>query len=513
MDRINLKYASLLIFLFTLGGNLAAQSFVDFDIDSEITEVQPMTGIVFWPGNSFINTDAVALEYSYMDFSKVVTGKDEYDWSEVDDLLDKMAARNHQGILRFRFSYPGRTTTVPQYIKDLPDYEETEGLSEGKTTYFPDWSNEELKSFTLNFFKAYAERYDKDPRLAYVQVGFGLWAEYHIYSGPLEIGKTFPSKEFQKEFFNVLDESFEDTYWSISIDAANGTYSPFEAEPELKDITFGLFDDSFMHQGHSGYNTRSWNFFDRDRYQIAPAGGEFNYYTNYDQANVLNPDVGAHGQPFEIHAQNFHISYMIGNDQAKYQSIERIKEASMACGYKFKVLSFKSMADSSTVEITNLGIAPLYIDAYPTVDSIRSTESLKLLQPGEVKTFTISSGSDNPTFSIESDDILETQEIQFFGTLNDYEPYTQPSSIEEAQVTFSKVFPTVTDTGLINIQFESGNLFDVNVFNAEGKEVLQKTLRNDSKLNLAAYGSGMYFIRIRNEAGNIDTFKIIVSGN
>ena len=67
---------------------------------------------------------------------------------------------------------------------------------------------------------------------------------------------------------------------------------------------FGLFDDSFMHSTHGGYNTTCWNFFDRDRYQISPAGGEFSYYSNFDQANVLNPDVGAYGVPYEIFAQN-----------------------------------------------------------------------------------------------------------------------------------------------------------------------------------------------------------------
>ena len=45
-----------------------------------------------------------------------------------------------------------------------------------------------------------AEKYKNDPRLAFIQTGFGLWSEYHIYDGPFELGKTFPSKDFQDSF-------------------------------------------------------------------------------------------------------------------------------------------------------------------------------------------------------------------------------------------------------------------------------------------------------------------------
>ena len=231
--------------LFALLVSTAAKSqdnFVDIRIDTLITQVQPMTGIVFWQGQyTEVGAEAISMEFSYMLYNDVVSDSGVYNWDVVDDKLADIASRRHQAIFRFRYVYPGYETAVPDYIKQLDDYHETEGISEGKTTWFPDWTHAELQRFTLEFYTKFAERYDNDPRLAFIQVGFGLWAEYHIYDGPFELGVTFPSKEFQEDFFRHLDTTFVLTPFSCSIDAADDTYSPFEENPELLNIHFLTF--------------------------------------------------------------------------------------------------------------------------------------------------------------------------------------------------------------------------------------------------------------------------------
>jgi hypothetical protein len=107
---------------------------------------------------------------------------------------------------------------------------------------------------------------------------------------------------------------------------------------------------------------------------------------------------------------------MIGNDQPGYQTMERIKEASMAAGYKFKINSIRTWADSSVFEIMNYGVAPFYYDAYVAVDGVRSSTSLKLLGPGETIDCGVSAGAKDAEISIESDKLVEGQEIQFMGT-------------------------------------------------------------------------------------------------
>ena len=351
-------------------------------LQSEIKNVQPMTGIVLWNTHGSVRTDKIQLEYSYMLYNEVCKEKDVYDWTPMDRLLEQVASRGHQLVVRFRYTYVGQQCAVPDYIKEWPGYEETAGKSEGRTTYFPDWRCEELQRFHLDFHKRFAERYDNDPRLAFVQTGFGLWAEYHIYDGPCVMGKTFPSKDFQTTFYHEMDKYFKNTTWSISIDAADGYYSPLEANPELLNIRFGNFDDSFMHETHDEYNRDCWLFFGDDRYKIAPRGGEFSYYSDYDQQHCLDK-AGMYGRTFESQVEEYHMTYILGNDQPGYQGMDRIKEASMSMGYRFEIRDFRVKGDEAGVLISNTGVAPIYRDAYVEVGGVKGDYSLRNLMPGE----------------------------------------------------------------------------------------------------------------------------------
>lgn len=378
---------------------------------SSFTNVQPMTGIVVWDGNPNADSGAHTLEYSYMLFEDVVAEKGVYDWTVVENKLNDIASRNHQAIIRFRYAYVGQQTSVPKYIKDLPDYSETMGVSEGKDTWFPDWSHQELKDFTLEFYEKFAERYDDDNRLAFLQVGFGLWGEYHIYDGPFVLGKTFPSKEFQTTFFNTMDGLFKNLHWSVSIDAEDTHVTPLRENPSLLELSFGLFDDSFMAEEHANVNEPRFDFFGKDRYQTSPVGGEFNYYTAYDQQNVLSPN-GPHGESYESFINRFHTTYMIGNDQYKYQSVERIKEASIHTGYKFEVTGFVKTNGVSRITVKNIGTAPIYYDAYLSINGHKSTTSLKTLMPNQEKEFTIDYDGDED-LTITCNRLLSGQTIDF----------------------------------------------------------------------------------------------------
>jgi hypothetical protein len=504
--------ALILLIQFLASGLYSQGDFTNVSLDNTITEVQPMTGIVFWDDSGNNSSEAISLEYSYMAFDKVIEDSASYNWDYVESKLDDIASRNHQAIFRFRYIYPGKETTIPQYILDRDDYTELIAKSEGKDTYFADWTCEELRRFTIEFYTKFAERYDNDPRLAFVQVGFGLWAEYHIYDGPNEIGKQFPSKEFQEEFFFHLDTSFKETPWNISIDAADDYYTPFEAKPELKNIKFGLFDDSFMHSSHSGYNTTCWNFFGRERYKTSPAGGEFSYYSDYDQEHVLDYPDGPYGKPYEYYANDFHITYMIGNDQPDYQTTARIKEASMASGYKFKIVSLKTTSDSSVFEILNYGVAPIYYDAYVAVDGIRSKESLKLLAPGETKTYSVSAGAENAEITIECDRLVDGQEIQFYGTQELPEKPSINIIIEDNQSGTILLYPNSINKG--DMVYLKGNekseSIQYAVYSYLGKIELSGVFNTQLRaISTQSLNSGLYLFKIV-QNNKIQTSSLII---
>lgn len=394
---------------------LSASDFRPVALVSQITDVQPMTGIVLWSTNSAVKTAPIQLEYSYLTYAQVVSQKGRYNWAPVEALLDAVSKRGHQAVLRWHDMYVGKPTGVPAYIKALPDYHETHGKSEKQPTDFPDWSNAELRRFTVEFFTRFAEKYDRDPRLAFVQVGFGLWAEYHIYDGPMKLGKTFPSRAFQSEFARHLGGTFQQTPWMISVDAA-GDQAPYASDPTLLDLPFGVFDDSFNHARHAVENEPNWNTLRRDRWKIAPGGGEFSFFKKVDQSKALAPK-GPHGISFEIQAARYHVSFIIGDAQPRFQPAKRIRAAGLACGYRFRVTKFVASDMAAQVEIVNEGIAPFYYDAFPALNGVRSQTSLKGLLPGERRVFEMAAGGSAPKLTLECDRLVPGQRIGYVADL------------------------------------------------------------------------------------------------
>ena len=386
-------------------------------LKSQITHVQPMTGIVLWNTSSAVKKEYVQLEFSYMLYSDVCKEKDVYDWTPMDKLLEQVASRGHQAVVRFRYTYPGYDPgAVPEYIKQWEGYEATHAKSEGRMTEFPDWRCEELQRFHMEFHRLFAERYDKDPRLAFVETGFGLWAEYHIYDGPCIIGKTFPSHDFQAQFLPKMDEWFKDTPWLISIDASDIKYAPFRKQKDLLNLNFGNFDDSFMCEDWDGYNWGCWRFFGEDRYKKAPAGGEFSYYTSYEKKHALDP-AGMYGRVFEDVVAKVHMTFIIGNDQPGKQTPERIAEAAMSMGYRFEIRDFV-IGENARILIANVGVAPIYRDAFVELDGVKGELNLRTLMPGEEAWITFPHATLASVPHIVCDHLVEGQEIQYQADIN-----------------------------------------------------------------------------------------------
>ncbi len=374
-------------------------------LSRQITSVQPMTGIVMWEGSKNSTTDAIQLEYSYMRYGDVVKSRGEYDWTPVERKLEASAGRRHQAVLRFWDTYPGRPSAVPDYIKALPGYRDVVAASEGRDTGFPDWAHPEYQRFVLEFYERFAARYDRDPRLAFLETGFGLWAEYHVYSGPEVPGETFPSLEFQARFFRHLASVFRETPWMISQDAHVAKRSPFASQPDLLTLAFGIFDDSFHLAWNPGYNQTGWTFFGRDRHLRSPAGGEI-LFPNRERSDLV-------ADRWPVEARNFGITFMIAEQWPRWIGMDRIRELGLACGYRFRITTFEAGASASRVTVENTGVAPIYHDAYVAVNGVRAPESLKLLAPGQRRQFTVASGGAAPVLTIEADRLVPGQTIGF----------------------------------------------------------------------------------------------------
>ena len=372
-----------------------------------------LKGIVLWVDQARDHPElrnAGSLEFAYLTPDSVVRGANadgtiRYDWSPLERLLDDIASRGDQAILRFRYEYPGEksengvkgATGVPRHVKALPGYRETFSPNPGGDgpTWYADWSHPGLRDFTLRFYADFADRYDRDPRLAFLEVGFGHWSEYHISGTPVRLGQNFPSPEFQAQLMRLLDGKLKETPWCVSIDAAQKKYANLAHDPALSALGFGLFDDSFMHKEHdlaqgNGYNERCWRAFGTDRWRRAPCGGEISYYSSRDQHQFLDPK-GLYGVTWEQAAAKYHMTFVIANDSVdgKFATPERLAEAAAHCGYAFRLVRAATEDNALVVEIANDGVAPVYHDVRPSLDGVMADASLRGLAPGETRTFRI----------------------------------------------------------------------------------------------------------------------------
>ena len=114
-----------------------------------------------------------------------------------------------------------------------------------------------------------------------------------------------------------------------------------------------------------------------------------------------------------VEARNFGVTFMICEQWLRHTTIDRIKEHGLACGYKFRVTAFEANANESRVTVANTGVAPIYYDAFVTINGVRAKESLKYLLPGETRLYKVKSGGESPQLTIECDRLVAGQRIEF----------------------------------------------------------------------------------------------------
>lgn len=94
-------------------------------------------------------------------------------------------------------------------------------------------------------------------------------------------------------------------------------------------------------------------------------------------------------------------------------------------GYEFKVLAYHhdTQTQSARVVVKNTGVAPAYYDMYVAVGGRRATESLRKLQPGKTESYFVSGVGTAGEVSIECDQLLPGQRIQYTAHTTGNEPF------------------------------------------------------------------------------------------
>jgi len=230
--------------------------------------------------------DFPGLNHLYLRFDWGDIEKEEgvLDWSYIDSIMDEWGAKD------YRFSFRICTDEVgsePESIKyATPKWVYDAGankfdLPDGRIE--PDFGDPIFLEKLENFMRAYGEKYNKDPRIEFIDIGtFGEWGEGHIFWGT---NKMYPAEVIKKHIL-LHAKYFPDKYILLNDDMVGHRATlPEEDKQDImeyaKTLGCGARDDSInvkMYCEPFGYDSiRSPKFFDQLN-ENAPVDIEFEHY-------------------------------------------------------------------------------------------------------------------------------------------------------------------------------------------------------------------------------------------
>ena len=146
------------------------------------------------------NTDGgylsmLAVDYTRWCWADVEPEEGVYDWSFIDSYIERAERRGHKaafGIMSFCTTGYIQNAT-PRWVFDVDGADgkwiHYGGDESTPALFCPNWDDPIYQEKVADFAKALAEKYDGDPRIAYIDMrAWGNWGEQHIYSLDESVG-------------------------------------------------------------------------------------------------------------------------------------------------------------------------------------------------------------------------------------------------------------------------------------------------------------------------------------
>lgn len=341
----------------------------------------PLKGFVPFSGE--YGTFPYSMEFDYVGLASLMSGPTTFTFETgLEPLLNEIAGRGHQAVVRVYLDYPDDSTSIPQFLLDgglrTTAYNGSSGAG-----LSPDYEDGDLVQALEAFIAAFGARYDGDPRIGFVQLGLlGHWGEWHTY--PEE--ELFASVATQNRVLAAYDSAFSRTHVLVSQDVMG-----HEPMASLSARNIGFHDDDFTHATLPTEDFHFWsrmlaNNFDM-RWQTLPNGGEVQ--PDFQQV-VFDQPTGA-PEDFAAAVSTTHASWLLyhqafegenggatGWNEAK---VARAIEGARKTGYEFFV-SAANLPDADPggplavgVRIQNRGVAPFYYDWPFEITATRNNEA------------------------------------------------------------------------------------------------------------------------------------------
>jgi hypothetical protein len=315
-----------------------------------------------------------SLEFNYLPFAALNTGPKQYDWTALEKLLDDVASRGHQTVVRIYLEYPKKTGVIPKYLVDgglkvhKYLYTETQPLPHAPIET-PDYRDPKLTAALTDFISAFGKKYDGDPRLGYITAGLlGVWGEWHTYPRV----DLHPPKAIQTAVMDAYEKAFARTPVLLRYPA--GPKSDDYAANATRRL--GYHDDSFGWATlETGKKSDDWFFTASlrragaiDKWKTQPIGGEIRPEA---WGRIFDEKPGKKQiQDFATCVEATHATWLMDSGMfEKQQTPDRIARATekvRRMGYDFTITESKlTPADGKLrieVAFENRGVAPFYAD-------------------------------------------------------------------------------------------------------------------------------------------------------
>ncbi len=278
-------------------------------------------------------------------------GPTNFVWTNLDNWISQATNEHCQFSFRIYLDFPQAASGIPRYLIDgglvthaYTDFGNTTSVS-------PNWEDVNLRKAMTNCIAAIGARYDGDPRISWVELGFlGLWAQWWDLSTP------FASLTVQEEVMNAHIAAFSKTQLLLSPNAATNSGA----------LKFGWYDDAILTDTLSrfsnGFLLALTNNTLQQAWQTHMIGGEIDPALWYCQWS--NPACGLFGFQNCLTNGHFSWSFNSGAFSTAHPLTTGQRAAAMAqarlLGYELFVNSFSGNSSSVTVTVTNIGVAPFY---------------------------------------------------------------------------------------------------------------------------------------------------------
>lgn len=141
----------------------------------------PLKGLI--PYQGAFATFPHSMEWGYIPWKQLLQSEGVFSWEPLEVLLNDAASRGHQVAFRIYADYPNTTSALPNFLSGVARHGYTDHLNgQDAVSYAPDYDDPRLLRAMLATITALGARYDGDPRIAFITVGFiGFWGEWHTF--------------------------------------------------------------------------------------------------------------------------------------------------------------------------------------------------------------------------------------------------------------------------------------------------------------------------------------------